>query len=169
MAIEHGVIKQIAYVVDDLDAAIGRWVEVVHAGPFFRFDGLVIDDMRYRGTPARAGMSIAVGNSGDVQIELIQLDDGAPSVYRELKHGVHHLAFLARDLDAESARLARLGHPLAWSLTIPNVCRVHYHDTMATFGHFLELWESTDGMRALLAMVEDAARGWDGTDPVRRL
>jgi hypothetical protein len=143
MAVELGVIKQIAYVVDDLDAAIARWVEIVHAGPFFRIDNTRIEDLRYRGQPADAALSLAVGNSGGIQIELIQLMDGAPSVYRELPRGVHHLALLAHDFEADSARLERLGHPLAWSLTLPGICRVRYHDTLASFGHFVELWEST--------------------------
>lgn len=168
MAIEPGVIKQIAYVVDDLDTAIAAWVEIAHVGPFFRIDDVAVEDMRYRGAPAEAALSIAVGNSGGIQIELIQQRDGTPSIYRELPHGVHHLALLARDLEAESARLERLGHPLAWSLTLPGICRVNYHDTLRSFGHFLELWESTDTMRGFLEMVEAAARDWDGRDPVRR-
>jgi hypothetical protein len=169
MPIEHGVIKQVAYVVDDLDAAIARWVEVVRAGPFFRIDNARIEDVRYRGRPADAALSLAVGNSGGMQIELIQPRDGAPSVYRELPRGVHHLALLARDFEADSARLERLGHPLAWSLTLPGVCRVRYHDTLTSFGHFVELWESTETMRGLLEMIETASRDWDGCDPVRRL
>jgi len=168
MPIPHGVIKQIAYVVPDLDAAIADWVEVVHAGPFFRFDDARLEDMRYRGAAAAASLSIAVGNSGGVQIELIQQHYAAPSIYRELPRGMHHLARLAADLDGESRRLESLGHPLAWALTLPGVCRVHYHDTLARFGHFLELWESTDTMRGFLEMVETAAQNWDGTDPVRR-
>lgn len=169
MAIDHGVIKQIAYVVDDLDTAIMDWVELLHAGPFFRIDDARFEDMRYRGTPADASISLAIGNSGGIQIELIQQRDGAPSIYRELLCGVHHLAVLARDFEGESARLERLGHPVAWALTVPGVCRVRYHDTRARFGHFLELWESTDAMRGLLEMVEAAAREWDGSDPIRRL
>lgn len=169
MALEHGVIKQVAYVVDDLDTAIARWIEVVHAGPFFRIDNALIEDMRYRGRPAEAALSLAVGNSGGIQVELIQLLDGAPSVYRELPHGVHHLALLARDFDADSARLERLGHRVAWSLTLPGICKVRYHDTLAALGHFIELWESTETLRGLLEMVETAARDWDGRDPVRRI
>jgi methylmalonyl-CoA/ethylmalonyl-CoA epimerase len=169
MSIEHGVIKQIAYVVDDLDAAIQRWVEVVRAGPFFRIDGVNVADVRYRGQPVEMQGSLAVGNSGGVQIELIAVQGGAPSIYRERLGGVHHLAYLARDFEGESRRLEALGHPVAWALTLPGICRVNYHDTLAAFGHFLEIWESTEAMRGLLEMVETAARGWDGREPIRRL
>ena len=169
MAVQHGVIKQLAYVVDDLDTAVARWVEVLGAGPFFRLDAIRVDESRYRGVEMPTAVSLAIGNSGGVQIELIAPGDGAPSIYRELPRGVHHVAVLARDFEAESERLGRLGHPVALALSLPGVCRVRYHDTLAVFGHFVELWESTDAMRALLEMVEQAARDWDGTDPVRRL
>jgi methylmalonyl-CoA/ethylmalonyl-CoA epimerase len=169
MTIPHGVIKQIAYVVDDIDRAVQRWVDVFRAGPFFRLDGIRVDDLRYRGATVPAALSLAVGNSGGVQIELIELDDAAPSIYRERPHGVHHLAMLAADFEGETRRLEGQGHPVAMALTLPGVARVHYHDTLAAFGHFTELWESTDAMRALLTMVEDAARDWDGRDPIRRL
>ena len=169
MPVEHGVIKQIAYVVDDLDAAIARWVEVARAGPFFRIDGAAVADVRYRGQRVEAEVSLALGNSGTVQIELIAPRGEAPSIYRERTHGVHHLAYLARDFEEESQRLAALGHPVAWALTLPGICRVNYHDTLAAFGHFLEVWESTEAMRGLLEMVEAAARDWDGRDPVRRI
>ena len=82
---------------------------------------------------------------------------------------MHHLALLARDFEADSARLDRLGHPVAFALTLSGVCRVHYHDTLAVFGHFLELWENTERMRGLLEIVERAARDWDGRDPIRRI
>jgi hypothetical protein len=169
MPLEHGVIKQIAYVVDDLDAAIARWVEVVGAGPFFRIDGARIADVRYGGEQVEADVSLAMGNSGGVQIELIAPRGAMPSIYREQTRGVHHLAYLARDFDGEAKRLTELGHPVAWALTLPGVCRVNYHDTLAIFGHFIEVWESTDAMRGLLEMVEAASLDWDGRDPVRRI
>ncbi len=169
MDIEHGVIKQIAYVVEDLDAAIARWVEVMRAGPFFRLNGVVVDDVRYRGAVVPSKLSLALGNSGGTQIELIEIGNTAPSIYRELPRGVHHLAVMAADFDADSRRLETLGHPIALALTLPGVCRVRYHDTVAAFGHFIELWESTESMRGLVQMVEGASRGWDGSEPVRRL
>jgi len=169
MSVGLGVIKQIAYIVEDLDGAIMRWVELVGAGPFFRFDATRVADVRYRGQPTELEVSLALGNSGGVQIELIAPRGAGPSIYRELPRGVHHLAVLARDFEADSARLDRLGHPIAFALTLPGVCRVHYHDTLAVFGHFLELWENTERMRGLLETIENAARNWDGRDPIRRL
>src|SRR5215813_5356792 len=169
MSIAHGVIKQAAYIVDDLDAAIMRWVELVGAGPFFRIERAQVEDVRYRGIPINFEASLALGNSGGLQIELIAPHGEAPSIYRDLPRGVHHLAVLARDFERDSARLEGLGHPVAFALTIPGVCRVRYHDTLAAFGHFLELWESTDTMRGLLEMIENAARDWDGRDPIRPL
>jgi len=165
----HGIVKQIAYVVDDLDAAIDRWVRTLRVGPFFRLDHAVVEDLRYRGEPSTAELSLAVGNSGGVQIELLALRNAAPSIYRELPRGVHHLALFADDFERESARLAGLGHPVAWALRIPGICRVHYHDTLDAFGHFVELWEATDTMRGFVDMVEAAAVDWDGSEPVRRL
>jgi hypothetical protein len=169
MPAEHNVIKQIAYVVDDLDGAIARWVKLLRVGPFFRLDRVQVEAMSYRGVPLPAQISLALGNSGGVQIELIALGDAAPSIYRELPRGVHHVAVLADDFEGESSRLVSLGHPIALALAIPGVCRVRYHDTLAAFGHFVELWESTGTMCALVEMVEGAARNWDGRDAVRDL
>lgn len=169
MPIVHGVIKQAAYIVDDLDAAIMRWIEVIGAGPFFRIERARVEDVRYRGVAMDTEVSLALGNSGGLQIELIAPRGEGPSIFRELAHGVHHLAILARDFEGDSARLERLGHPVAYALTLPGICRVRYHDTLAVFGHFLELWESTEVMRGLLEMIEGAARDWDGRDPIRPL
>ena len=68
-----GKVYQNCYVVNDLDAAISHWVNVVGAGPFFvkrRLDNLVID---YRGTPSSLNIDFALGQAGPVHIELIQV------------------------------------------------------------------------------------------------
>src|SRR5215831_1703046 len=99
MPVPPRIIKQVAYVVDDLDAAIAHWVKVVGAGPFFRLDHARAADVRYRGVPIEGDVSLALGNSGDVQIELIAPHGDGPTIYRELPRGVHHLAMFADDFD----------------------------------------------------------------------
>ena len=67
-----GTVRQIAYVVSDLELAIGYWVSKMNAGPFFLFEHALLENQIYRGAPSDADISLAVANSGDLQIELIQ-------------------------------------------------------------------------------------------------
>lgn len=43
-----------------------------------------------------------------------------------------------------------------------------YFDTVATLGHFTELWDRSEAFLAFQHSVRDAARNWDGTDPIRQ-
>ena len=76
---------QIAWVVPDLDAAIGHWVRQAGVGPFFYFDDVVYEDAVYRGEPWQpVKFHAAIAQAGDMQIELIsQLEEG-PSMFREV-------------------------------------------------------------------------------------
>ena len=75
-----GAIRQNGYVVRDIQAALDHWINVIGVGPFFYFDQVKIDDFRYRGQPSEAAASIALANSGQLQIELIQPRNTAPSM-----------------------------------------------------------------------------------------
>ena len=56
-----------------------------------------MENQKYQGGPSNADVSIALGNSGDVQIELIHKND-APSVYKEFfdagRTGIHNRIIL---------------------------------------------------------------------------
>ena len=90
-----------------------------------------------------------------------------PRAWRLIKRKFADHAFDGEGSRLYASRWTSPGHPVAFALTLPGICRVRYHDTLAVFGHFLELWESTETMRGLLEMIEDAAREWDGRDPIR--
>jgi len=77
-----GGIHQNGYVVSDLDAAIGYWTTVVGVGPFYRLDHAPLDYFSYQGEPSTPDLDIALANSGDLQIELIQQLNDAPSPWR---------------------------------------------------------------------------------------
>ena len=40
-----------------------------------------------------------------------------------------------------------------------------YFDTVDSVGHFIELWDNNEVYLDLFKLVEDAAKGWDGSDP----
>ncbi len=163
-------IRQVAYVVRDLDAALKYWTEALKVGPFFKFEHCPLENQRYRGGPSNADVTLALGNSGDVQIELIYCETDAPSVYKEFldagRTGVHHFGMMPVDYAATVAEYKARCHEAAFECTVGGAPLV-YFDTVDTVGHFIELWDNNQVFKDLFSLVEDAAKGWDGKDPVR--
>ena len=98
-----GQIIQMAYVVEDIHAAIDWWVRDAKTGPWFLLDSFLGPDQTYRGAPSQADVSIAMAFAGHMQIELICPKDGHPSVYRETidkrGYGFHHVGIACSDVD----------------------------------------------------------------------
>jgi len=166
-----GTLRQLAYVVTDLDAALKYWVDVIHAGPFFMFENFVLGEQKYRGGPSDVDLTLALGNTGDVQIELILQNSDSPSVYKEFldagRVGVHHFGMMPEDYAAECAKYRDLGHEAAFEATVGGADLV-YFDTVDSVGHFIEFWDNSDVFKGLFLEIENAAKGWDGKDPIRR-
>ena len=163
-------LRQLAYVVRDLDASLKYWTEVLKVGPFFKFEHCPLENQRYRGNPGNVDVTLCLGNSGDVQIELIYQHNDAPSVYKEFldagKEGVHHFGMMPVDYQETRKQYLDLGHEAAFQCTVGG-SQLTYFDTVDTVGHFIELWDNDDVFKDLFMLVEDAAKGWDGSDPVR--
>ena len=63
-------VRQLAYVVRDMDAALKYWVDVLKVGPFYLFEHCPLRNQRYRGNPSNVDVTLALGNSGALQIEV---------------------------------------------------------------------------------------------------
>ena len=170
MTEEFGVVRQVAYVVRDLDVALKYWTEFLKAGPFFMFKHSQMDKQKYRGGPSDVDVSLAVGNSGDVQIELIQCETDAPSVYKEFldagRVGVHHVGLMPEHYDEARRDYESKGFEAAFECSISGTSLVYY-DTVDEVGHFTELWQKSDAFIDFMKFVRDASIDWDGRDPVR--
>ena len=133
---------QHAFLVNDIDVAIGRWVDLFGAGPFSVTDHHRCDRFMYRGTDAEADVSYAFGYLGDLMIQFIQQHDDTPSIYRDMyaagSEGFHHLAYLVHDFEAEYQRLIALGFEPACRLYADGVDAA-YFDTRAVTGGFTEI------------------------------
>jgi hypothetical protein len=123
-------------------------------------------------------MSIALGNSGDLQVEIIQQHDDRPSAYRDFlaagREGLQHVSsWLTREeYDATMARQLAAGVVVAHEGEIPaSGVRFAYFATDGVAGGLM--YEIADLMEPqiypLVTMIADAARDWDGKDPVREL
>ena len=166
-----GSVSQVAYVVEDLDNALSYWIDVIKAGPFFVFEHAHMENQLYRGAPCNIDVTLAVGNSGDTQIELIYCENDAPSVYREFleagKSGVHHVGLMPEDYTTAREQYRALGFEAAFECSIAGTNLVYY-DTVAQLGHFTELWERSESFLEFQRSVREAARSWDGSEAIRR-
>jgi hypothetical protein len=161
---------QSAWVVNDLRQAARRWVETFGVGPFYIFEGLVLEDLKYRGAPATMDFSAALAQAGDQQIELIRQGCDQPSAYRDLypinKEGFHHLAVFAEDYGRELEFYREQGFQIATEGRLGTV-RYCYVDTTGVAGFMIEVIEENVPYRQLFAEVAAAARNWDGERPIR--
>jgi hypothetical protein len=169
-----GAIRQNGYVVRDIDAALVHWTKVLGVGPFFYIERAPIEDFRYRGEPSDLEVSIALGNSGSLQIELIQQRNTAPSSYRDFLvrgcEGLQHVAYWTEEFDADLDRVQGLGYGVLQSGCVGGANgRFVYFETEGHSGTVVELSEVSGFKGEIFRQIAEAARDWDGTDPVRTI
>jgi hypothetical protein len=164
-----GVIRQIGYIVRDIDQAIATWL-TLGVGPWYVLRGQQQDGL-YRGEPCTVTLSIAFANSGELQIELIQSEDDTPSIYREFldsgREGFHQFAWWAEDFDAAMKSIEASGRPVVWSGGVADATRFAYVESPVGPTTILEIMELTEVTSGMAEFVRAAATDWDGTDPIR--
>ncbi len=166
-----GEIRQLGYVVDDIESAMAHWYGVMGVGPWFYNPKVPIRDYRYDGKSYEVHNSVALANSGFVQIELIQTRDDTPSMYRDFKRaghrGLQHVAYWTQDYDADLARMQAEGFRVRMSGEVGANGRFCYFDREAHPGTVIELSEVVGPKGRLFDLIRSAARNWDGSEPVR--
>ncbi|MFQ5947091.1 MAG: VOC family protein, partial [Anaerolineae bacterium] len=111
-----GEIIQNGYVLRDIEAAMRHWIAVLGVGPWFYIEHLPVTDFQYKGQPSPVDISIALANSGALQVELIQQRNDAPSLYRDFlaagHEGLQHLGYGTKHFDADLARILKAGYAI---------------------------------------------------------
>ena len=162
---------QNCWVVADLDDAMERWLSM-GVGPFFRRDSDYPDAL-YRGRPEPLAFKAALAQAGPVQIELIQQTSKGPSAYRDMvpegQTGFHHMCRIVHNVGEEIRRLRARGIEMASEFRSVGGAQVAYADTRNELGCMLELVPAEPVLINLFRDVAEAARYWDGRDPVRML
>lgn len=164
---------QIAYIVPDLEAALAHWTQKVGAGPFFVIDNVEFKEQWFRGQAVDVKTRMALGYWGDVQLEFVEQVNDAPSPYREFVasglRGMHHLGVVSESLERDLGELEQRGlKRLYWGETTVGV-RFAYVDSDFHPGGMIELIEASPTVLGLFGAVREAARNWDGSDPIRRV
>ena len=167
-----GNVRQNGYVVRDIEAAMRHWIDVLGVGPFYYIERVQLDWFRHRGKPSEPELSIALANSGDLQIELIQQRNAAPSLYREFldagHEGLQHMSWWSADYQRDFDRALAAGYAIGHEGQIggPNG-RFVYFDTQAHPGTIVEMSDISGTKGPFFDHIRETARAWDGSRPIR--
>ena len=171
MSVFFGEIRQLGYVVPDIEAAMDYWSRVLGVGPFFYAERVPVVNFTYRGAPSSPVTSVALANSGAVQVELIQQRNDAPTMYRDFVRAkgsrLQHVAYWTQNFDADMARLAARGFKVGMGGEVGARGRFVYFETEYHPGAVIELSEVEGPKGRMFDLIRNAAAGWDGSDPVR--
>ncbi len=166
-----GAIRQLGYVVPDIEAAMKYWTETLGVGPFFYNPRVPIENYRYDGQPYAPHNSVALANSGDLQVELIQTRNDVPSMYRDFLQaghtGLQHVAYWTDNYDADLERLLAQGFKPKMGGEVGERGRFIYFDTEYHPGTVIELSEVAGPKGEMFRLIREAAETWDGSNPVR--
>jgi hypothetical protein len=170
-AVLPGPIRQIGYIVSDFDAALAGWVDL-GVGPWFVMRNMPINAL-YRGEECSMTLTLALANSGDMQIEVLHQEDDTPSIYSEFidsgREGYHQLAYWTDDFDATMKAVADAGWPVAWLGGADVGTRFAYVEPPNSPATIIEIMELNDATIGMGKFVKNAAAQWDGSDPIRVL
>lgn len=167
-----GNVRQNGYVVRDIHATMKHWIDVVGVGPWYFIESVKTDWFTHRGAPSAMTMSIALANSGDLQIELIQQTNDAPSLYKEFldagHEGLQHVAYWSRDYQALYDKALGLGYAVGHEGQIGGPQgRFAYFDTGVHPGTVVEISDISGPKGQFFDHIRRVAADWDGSDPIR--
>jgi hypothetical protein len=171
---------QLCWIVPDLEASISHWVKSTGAGPFFVFEELHFEQSQYRGQPSDIqACRAAIGQFGDMQIELVVPQDANPGLWTELvpkgRLGFHHVGLYCTDYDGDRAAYLADGSEMAFEGLMMGA-RTCYIDTSPTLGFMTELITANPvavrpnqtGLRRLGRIRSDPNAGLSRTELFRK-
>lgn len=136
-------VRQVAYFVEDVRAAALAHHCLFGSGPYFVAEHIPLRRALHRGVDRLLDHSSAYGQWGQVMIEFVQQNNAGPSAFRDVyaegQWGIHHVALFVDDIAAELARFAAAGHAVALDAEMSDGFRFAFVDTIASFGHMVEL------------------------------
>ena len=167
-----GPLRQMGFVVRDIDKAMRHWIEVCGVGPWFLAEKLPLYGFWYKETPyPDIHLSIALANSGEVQLELIEQRDETPSMYRDFlaagREGLQHWSSWPLDYHERLGRAVKEGWTIGQRGESPRGPFVYFLDEGHP-GTVIEMAELTPTRRHIFDAVRAAAVDWNGGDPIRR-
>lgn len=154
---------QIGYIVNDLESAAQKWTATIGIGPWRIFGHAPFTTFEYNGSTSDVDVGIALAFMGDMQIELIQQHNDAPSMYRDLLdtygEGAQHVCFYPEDYDAAVSAAVGAGMEIGQE---GEIWGVRFAYMRGDAGRVIELAQLPEKMRIGRQRGIDEANTWDG-------
>jgi len=164
-----GGIRQLGFVVSNIEETAHQWISNFGAGPFFVLRDMTFSGWRYQGELQDIQLDIAFGQCGDMMAEFIYPKGDWPNVYGDQRSGdacaLHHHGYLVQDMGAAELRL---GREAVASAQFTDSAELRYYDLRHSLGFFVEFITDCEETRAFFDRTREAASVWDGvTEPLR--
>ena len=116
-------------------------------------------------------LSIALANSGDVQVELIQQRDDTPTMYQDFLgrglEGLQHWSSWPEDYDALYHQALEAGYEVGQEADTPRGRFVYFWNEGHP-GTVIEMAHLSSERRRIFDAIREAAVDWEGAEPIRR-
>ena len=169
-------IRQIAYFVPDVRKAALAHHQVYRSGPYFVVEHIPLRVALHRGVERSLDHTSAYGQWGAVMVEFVQQNNPGPSCFHDMypegsgRGGIHHVALWVDDVKQTIAGYNEAGIATALYADMKSDgFPFAMMDTVAAFGHMIELYKPLPALTGFYEFVRKASDGWDGAEPVRTI
>lgn len=166
-----GEIRQMAYLTDDMESAMHTWMQRSGLGPFTWYQNLTLP-CNYKGQIHNVLMDVGIAFRGDLQIELIQQKNSVDSPYKEFfdrqQMGLHHLAYITKDMDAALEQAQSLGMEVVSTIDGATGRFAYFRDP-AMPEVLYEFLEVSERLSEYWRMSIEAAKAWDGKPHIQAI
>ncbi len=164
-------IRQIAFFVPDVRAAALKHHELFGSGPYFVAEHIPLARAEHRGVERELDHTSAYGQWGPVMVEFVQQNNPGPSAFHDMypegsgREGVHHVALFVDSVADEIERFKAEGFEIALDASMNDGFRFAFVDTVAKYGHMLELYQPVESLTGFYEFVAKKAGKFDPSKP----
>ncbi len=154
-------ICQVAYFVNDAEAAAKKMFDLVGAGPFLLARNIELSSAELHGKPGDFVHTSAYGQWGDVMLELVQQDSVGPSPFRDMyepgQEGLHHVATMVESLPETYTFYESRGYSVAAKAVTLSGTEFAFIDARGDLGHMIEVYEGSKELRGFYDFIRAAS------------
>jgi len=142
--------RQLGIIVKNINHSLPYYSNVLNIKPWYHAE-IAHSEIYYKDKKIEVELDLAVGYSGSLQFELIEVGKGDRNIYTDLiekqGEGLHHIGFVVSGIDQKIEAFRKNGlQPLQYGTLKTKgkaVTRFAYFDSMERCGYIIELIQTT--------------------------